>query len=366
MAEVRFRANGVGKSILYLNEEGKWKSTGQKTVLEAREWYYVQKPKDELTFKVFATGFFTDESEGSYKYLQTMTGRHTRNEWWSFNNNNLKTYLMPFYGDTPLYKINTKMIQSWYLALKGVTKDEIKSQTKRKILDTLSIIMGHAVYSGLIDVNPCKAVIRMKKDNGNGREPYTNDELARMFPESEEELIKVWGSLMWAVYFMIMRDTGWRPGEISALTEEGYYEELNGIYTTRSVNSFDKVVQNSIKTTKKGYKYRIGILTEQTGKLLKKLIAERNGGLLFLTSRGQIVTNYAVRAIFADRMSILGVDTKDRPPYALRTTFMTNAAKRMNREQVEILMGHKEWRSCYDKRTAEDVLEQIIKSQSAN
>ena len=365
MAEIKFRANGVGKSVLYLNEEGKWKSTGKKTILEAREWYFTQKPKDELTFAKFATGFFTDESEGSYKYLQTMTGRHTRNEWWSCNKVNLKSYLIPFFGDIPLYKINTKMIQSWYLSFKGIQKERLEPQSKRKILDTLSIVMGHAVYSGLIDVNPCKAVIRMKKKRDEGRKPFTDEELARMFPENDDELISLWGSLMWATYFMILRDTGWRPGEISALTREGYYENLNGIFTTRSVNSFDKKVQESIKTSKKGYKYRVGILSERTGNLLKRHIHEKGDGLLFLSYKGEVLTTFSVRKKFREKMETLGISTEGRPPYALRTTFMTNVAKTMDREKVQQLMGHKEWRSCYDQRTAEDIIEGIIKSQSA-
>lgn len=359
MENIKFRANGIGKAILYLNEEGKWKSTGKKTFGEAREWYYKQKPLEEMTFRVFAEGFFTDESEGTYKYLQTITGRRTKNEWWSLNNNRLKTYLMPFFGDIPLYQINTKMIQSWYLSLKGVRNGHLDAQSKRKVLDTLSVIMGHAVYSGLIQVNPVKAVIRLKVEE-KGREPFTNEELARMFPKSDDELIETWGNLMWATYFIIMRDTGWRPGEIAALTKESYIENLNGIYTTQSVDSFDKKVQNSIKTTKNGYKYRIGVLSEQARNLLRRLIHQRNEGLLFRSSKGEVITSFSTRKVFKERMEILGISTEGRPPYALRTTFMTNAAKKMKREQVEELMGHKEWHSCYDKRSAEDILQKII------
>ncbi len=366
MENTRFRANGVGKAILYLNEEGKWKSTGKKTFGEARDWYYNQKPKDELTFRIFAENIFTDESDGSYRQLQILTGRHTRNAWWHANALHLKGYLMPFFGDIPMYKINTKMIQSWYLTFKGKNKTNLNAQSKRKILDCLSEIMGYAVYSGVIDVNPVKAVIKMKVTDV-GREPYTPEELARMFPENDIELISIWGDLKWATFFMIMRDTGWRPGEILALTSEGYIEELNGVYTTQSVNSFDKAVQDSVKTSDRGYKYRIGILSEQTGGLLRMLINQtEDKDLLFRSYKGEILISDCARIIFKRRMALLGIDTTNRPPYALRTTFMTNVAKTMNREQVEELMGHRQWRACYDKRTAEDVLAKIIKSQSAS
>lgn len=358
MEKVRFKGNGIGKAILYLADDGKWKSTGQKTFIEARQWYYETKPKEELTFKVFSDGIFTDESEGSFRFLQTETGRHTKNEWWFHNNGFLHRYLLPFFGDIPMYKITTKMIQSWYLTFKGKTTDKLAPESKRKVLDCLSVIMGYAVYCGLIPTNPVKSIIRIKITN-EGREPYTKEELAVMFPEDDKELIEVWGSLMWAVYFLIMRDTGWRPSEISALTEDCYIQKLNGIYTTKSVNSFDKVIQDSIKTSGTGYKYRVGLLSERTGRLLQDLIAYRHGTLLFQSYAGKLITSSSARCIFKKRMEAIGIKTEERPPYALRTTYMTNIAKTMSREQVEELMGHKQWRACYDKRTAEDILAKI-------
>ena len=363
MNEVKFRANGNGKSILYLNEEGKWKSTGQKTFIEAREWYYEIKPRDELTFGFFAESIFTDESEGSYRFLQTATGRHTRREWWHQNDGYLKRYLIPFFGETPLYKITTKMIQSWYLTFKGKCTEHLAPESKRKVLDCFNIVMGYALYCGLIPTNPVKAVIKIKITS-EGRQPYTKEELAAMFPEDDDALIEVWGTLMWAVYFLISRDTGWRPSEIAALSEDCYIEKFNGIYTTKSVDSFDRKIQNTIKTSGTGYKYRVGLLSERTGKLLRRLITERKGTQLFRTYAGQLLTSTSARCIFNKRMAVLGIDTKGRPPYALRTTYMTNIAKTMSREQVEELMGHKQWRACYDKRSAEDILAKIKGPQS--
>lgn len=358
MAEVKFRANGIGQPILYREGSGRWKSTGQKTFIEAREWYYETKPRDELTFGIFSENIYTDDTEGSYRFLQVRTGRHTRDEWWHQNDGYLKRYLIPFFGETPLYKISTKMIQSWYLTFKGKNKEVLAPESKRKILDCFNIVMGYAVYCGLIPTNPVKAVIKIKIES-EGRQPFTSEELARMFPENDDDLMNVWGSLMWAVYFLIMRDTGWRPGEIAALTPEGYIEEFNGIYTTQSVDSFSRMIKNSIKTTGAGYKYRIGLLTERTGRLLRRLITERNGEQLFRTYAKKCLTSTSARCIFTKRMEALGIETKGRPPYALRTTYMTNIAKTLTREQVEELMGHKQWRACYDKRSASDIIKKI-------
>lgn len=362
MEEVKFRANGRNQSILYKIDGGKWKSTGKKTFGEARDWYYHQKPKDELTLRKFAENFFTDESEGSFRQLQKLTGRYPHESWWHLHNIRLNAYILPKFGDTPLYKINTKAIQWWYVEMQGIHRP-LGTDAKKKILDCLSVIMDYAVYCELITVNPCKAVIK-NKETHEGREPFTQEELAAMFPENDIELFAVWGNLMWATYYMIMRDTGWRPSEIAALTAEGYIEEQNGIYTTKSVDSFEKKIQNSVKTSEHGYRYRIGILTERTGKLLKRLIAQKGDGLLFTTEDGGLILNSYSRKVFKERMKAIGINTTNRPPYALRTTFMTNVAKKMDREQVEELMGHRQWRSCYDKRSAEDILKKVLRKSS--
>ena len=52
----------------------------------------------------------------------------------------------------------------------------------------------------------------------------------------------------------------------------------------------------------------------------------------------------------------IGIDSEGRPQYSLRTTFMTNISNTMSKDKVMLLMGHKQWRECYDKRTAEDLI----------
>lgn len=357
MEQLRLKSNGKN-NVLYMGEDGKWKSTGKKTKEEAIQWFYEQKEKDEVTLKLFADNMFTDNSVGSYRYLQEQTGRHSHESWWYEQDKLLHRYLIPQFGKTPIYKMTTRQIQAWYLSFKGVSKKELSAEAKKKIINCLSTVMQHAVYMGLIDKNPCKEVIRIKCNN-KGRKVFSEEELEKMFPANDIDLINIWGNLMWATYFMIMADTGWRPGEIAALTKEGFFESYNGIYTTKSVNSFDKKIQDTIKTTEGGYTYRIGIVSDRTAKLIKRLIIQRGEGLLFTTFDNRILCSTLIRQKFREKMERIGIDVTGRPPYALRTTFMTRVANKYQREQVEELMGHKQWRACYDKRTPEDVIKKV-------
>ena len=347
-----------GRCVEYLDEDGKWKSTGKKDKDEARVWFFSDRKTSYMTFKDFAEDIFTCEEVGSYKYMQMQTNRHNHYEWWESSDGILKRYLLPRFGKMKLEDITAPVIQDWYLSFKGVEKQNLSPATKKKVLNCLSNILQWAVFRGMIQANPVKNVIKIRETNA-GRVPYSDEEMTVMFPEDDSKLIQTWGNLMWAVYMMIMRDTGWRPAEVSGLKVEGFIEKYNGVYTTQSVDSFTRSIQNSIKTSDVGYDYKVGLLTEQTARLVKRYIEGMPQNSLMFSVYGKLVTSYNVRKHFRDCMARIGISTEGRPPYALRTTFMTNVSKKMSREQVEELMGHKQWRSCYDKRTPEDIVRKV-------
>ena len=47
--KTKFRKQN-GRKCQYLDENGKWKSTGKDTIAEAKQWYYSGKGKDKITF----------------------------------------------------------------------------------------------------------------------------------------------------------------------------------------------------------------------------------------------------------------------------------------------------------------------------
>ena len=357
MSNTRFR-HRKGRCIEYLDADGRWKSTGKETQDEAYSWYYSNRGEDCVTFRTFAEDIFTDDRQGSFKYIQRMANKHTHPEWWDSSDGILKRYLLPRFGKCYMKDMTPPMIQDWYLTFEGVSGKHLKAATKKKVIDCLSNIMDWAVFRGVIDKNPVDNVIKISEKN-EGREPYTEEELAAMFPENRMRLMKIWLEPKWVVFFMIMADTGWRPGEVAGLKAGGYYKELHGVYTTQSVDSFSKKIQNSVKTSDTGYTYRVGLISDRTASLLEEYIEGMDPESLMFTVKGGVVTSYTARKHFMESLVRAGVEYNHRPPYCLRTTFQTNAAKTMSREQVEELMGHKQWRACYDKRTPEDIVRKV-------
>lgn len=357
MKSLRLR-HRKGRCVEYLSDDGLWKSTGCDTKDEAYTWFYSSRGKENITFRNFAENIFIDDQPGSFRYIQKMANKHTHPEWWKSSDGILHRYLLPRFGKVAMVDLSTSSIQDWYLTFEGVSGKKLKAASKKKVLDCLSTIMDWAVFRGVIDKNPVSNVIKIS-ERGEGRCPYTDEELAAMFPENRMRLMQIWGTPMWAIFFLIMRDTGWRPGEVAGLKAGGYYSDLHGVYTTQSVDSFDKKLQNSVKTSDTGYTYRVGLVSDRTASLIEEYIEYLDKDELMFTVNGQVVTSGTARIHFMASLVRAGVEYNHRPPYCLRTTFQTNAAKTLSREQVEELMGHKQWRACYDKRTPEDIVRKV-------
>ena len=355
MSKVKFREI-KGRNVQYLEEGGKWTSTGKSSIAEAKEWYYSGKGKRDIKLIDIADGIFTDRSDGSYIDIMQKTGRIQSEEALYIYNVFLKTYILPHLGNIKIRDISSPMVQSWYINLKKTDGKDMVNAYRNNILEVLSLIMKWAMYNGIIDHNPVSDIYRMPSDN-SGRRAFSNEELKLMFPEDKDRLISIWGNIKNACYFLIFRDTGWRPGEILSITPFNILDEYKAISTTSSFDSFSKKIKNSIKTTKKGSKYKIGFLSDFTYSLLKDICSTiEYDKYVFEDEYGIIPTSKHMLNIFHRSLDSIGIDSEGRPQYSLRTTFMTNISNTMSKDKVMLLMGHKQWRECYDKRTAEDLI----------
>jgi integrase len=220
--------------------------------------------------------------------------------------------------------------------------------------------MQEAVRQRLISTNPAKD-IPMITVRSEQRKPFTDIELFKMFPKDEEKLLYIWGNRTWAVYFLIMRDTGFRPGEVAALTTECYNQELKGLYSERSIDFSTREIKERIKTTGKGKNYKVGLLTDQTVLQLNKLLFEKQykPESLFLRVKGRpIIPDVANKHL---RLSLkrADVDRKGRTQYSLRHSFETDLAGRVENSILLELMAHTNFRKEYDHRTPADILRQL-------
>ncbi|MGE4583911.1 MAG: tyrosine-type recombinase/integrase [Sphaerochaeta sp.] len=340
-----------------------WFSTGYSDELNATLWARCQarerKSKD-ITLGEFSEGFYTRTDDRSYRARNERKNRRYNEYYYYTMDGRLRNYILPTFGNIYLRNITHIMIDEWFVSMKrAASGKKMASNSKNKVLICLSYIMKEAVNVGLIEANPCDKVDKISEES-NPRQPFTEEEMAIMFPEFDNTAIWVWGGLMWASYFLIMKSTGFRPGEIAGLTRDNYYPELKGLYTSQSVNSFTKNVVKRIKTTDKGLKAKIGLLSDQCCRILDKYIATipEDQEYLFMVNGG-FVSVFTSNKHFNSFATKAGIELQGRTQYCLRHTFQTMLAGEIEDKMIEELMGHTKYRHDYDHRKGKKRLEQL-------
>ncbi len=365
--EIRLR-HRKGRMVEYL-DNGKWKSTGKNNKRDAKTWVETRDMQTPDTiFSDFAKDMFTDDSPGSYMSIRKDSGNDLANITWSNYAYMLDSYIMPFFGSYKMKDINPRLIQTWYIGLKKSDgKRPLAPTTRHDILNVLSVIMDHAIFAGIIQFNPCKSVIKSKSIPTIEKKAFTDEEISRLFPDDDFELMRIWKSnLHDACYFMVMRDTGWRPGEVAAMTPSSLVApEIGGVYTENAVDPKIKEVKNTIKTSDHGYEYKLGILSKRTTVIFLRLCSDlEDNELVFKSKSGEALSSTCMYSRFRKALDRAGISREGHPPYALRTTFFTNTAQTENDSVAMRLMGHTQWHSCYDKRSPADMIRKAFSELS--
>ena len=338
-------------------------STGTKDQREAilfaesileKDWRLINKKPENITLRRFARNFFGPTDPKGIRERNELRNRNYDELYYKNHQARLNNYILPAFGGYSLTAITAPNVEDWFLGLNSsYTGKKLSANTKNKILKCFQIVMGQAVRENLIAENPVKEIAIINENDGNCREPFTPSELEVMFPEDPAKLLELWGGLWWTTYFLILRDTGWRPGEVLGLKRTNYYPEQYGIYTTGSVTKGE--YKNSIKTTNRGQKYKVGILTDITIKFLEKLIIVTQGEFLFTTERG-FPSNEGINKHLRKVLDQLEIPIKGRTQYSLRHSFETALAGRVEDRILLELMAHTGFRPEYDHRTPEDIL----------
>jgi len=318
------------------------------------------------TFKEFANGFYANDK---YEYIKRIgkKKRYIKDVNWINHEARIQNYWIPQFGRFLLSAVSSVAIDSWFMNLKHYKKlTPLADSTKNKILNAGRAIFKEAVWRKIIKENPINGIEKIIEENKH-REPLTDFELAKLFPKSEKELLKIWLDRKWLCYFLIMRDTGWRPGEVAGLARKNYYTNFGGVYTEQSIDRRTGEVQNRIKTTKKGIQYKIGYFSDVTISQLNKYLKEENlilNDLIFKTKKGKGIKPDASNNHFKASCERAGIEIGNRTQYSFRHTFDTKMLQHLSLDEVNLLMGHIGYRGEYDHRTPTDILGQYATLKS--
>jgi integrase len=352
-----------GRNIqVQFNGSDSWLSSGFSDEINATLWAdskLRERKRNNMTLGEFSEGFFTRTDEMSFRAKNIRKERKYNDQYYLAMNGRLQNYIIPKFGDVYLNMLTHLEIDKWFVTLKKATTGKALSpDSKNKVFNCLSMILKEAFNQGIIDSNPCDSIDSIAEKN-KSRMAFTEEEMILLFPERDDELLMQWGGLMWTSYFLIMKCTGFRPGEIAGLTIHNYYKSLGGIYTSQSVNSYTRDIVKRIKTTDSGIKSKIGLLSEQCCRFVDKLIENLPIGeeYLFKINDHFIITDTSNKhfRLCAGRV----IELKGRTQYSLRHTFQTMIAGEIERGSIEELMGHTKYREGYDHRAGEKRLKQL-------
>lgn len=151
----------------------------------------------------------------------------------------LNLYVLPYFADKPLQKVNTrKVLTEWKLLIDGMDKT---INTKNDIFTEFRTLLSYAVKNEYIDRNVLSLLGSFKNTDDFGKSEekiqYYTYEQFKAFISAAEETAKKNNTLTdWGYYifFNIAFFTGMRKGEINALKWSDI--ELNFVHVRRSIN----------------------------------------------------------------------------------------------------------------------------------
>lgn len=353
---------------------GKRISTGYYTIPQAidfaenylkTESFTILNPK-EPTLHQFSKNFFMRRDKDSIWETDRLFGRYYDESRYQHCQAYLDNYILPKFGNYLVTAITASMIERWLPYIQSVQKKTLLSNDCRnKILNVFRIVMDRVKKENWRDDNPAADVVQLKR-SGKEREALSPQALMLLFPPDSEQRIKIWESLMWATYFSIMYDTGFRPGELAALRVCDIWQTKKGlaVSTNRSVNRLQRKIINKVKTTGHGYSERVGLLYDDTATLLIQYIDKEKlteTDMLFRAPKRKdgLIMPETSNKHFKTVLMKHGLYHEGIVQYCLRHNYTTDRRGDMPDELLAISMGHTHLRDDYDHQKAQDLIRRL-------
>ena len=328
--------------------------------------------KKTPTLGEFAKDFFMRTDSLSIRSKREAFGKTAREKWYKVNQSYLDNYIIPVFGDYQLNAITPLAIENWIISVKQESGKALSSDSKNKVLHALNLVLTEAIRLGYMSSNPLDISYKPKIVTENPRRALTLHEQRTLFPPDKDQRKAIWQSTLWAAYFSIMYDTGFRPGEVAGLRVCDVYRTPGGIgvYTSHTISCCERKEVERVKTSGKGMENRVGLLSDISEALVLELIKENDlkdeDWLFKITKRKD-----KPRFIYPDDANAhiksvckeLGLD-ESITQYYIRHTYATYRRGRMDEATLALSMGHSNGvRSDYDHRTASILLAQLEKAR---
>jgi integrase/recombinase XerD len=253
----------------------------------------------------------------------------------------MKNYIIPLWGNMHPKKLTIKKIDRAMLDLRSdFTGSPLAGATRNRILSVLSELYRHFIEEGRVKTNPAAQVIRYQPEPKRPRGAIPAAEMKKLFPPTHRGLKRLYGSQTYICAFLILRDTGMRPGELIALKWSDWRPDLRFFPVMKAVESGTR---DHIKGTKTG-STKPAMVSGQTAAEIERLRSEQGPGpdrFMFSNRDNKPLDVHCLDRAFRRAVRAAGIDRPELTPYWLRHTFNTRALETMPDDIVRRLMGHR-------------------------
>ncbi len=354
--DIRYRLDqATGRYMVgFAESPGAYFMTPEETPAKALAWgkrnrlRLLSAGEKPLLIKDLAKGFF--DEDGDWYRDQIQKGRSMTAASLRIRQGHVENYIIPFFGDHDIRALTGAEIDRAILDAKRYTAARehptktsltpLAKGTKSKLLYSIKLMYDRWIYLGMVRENPTASITKYSKEPEQKRSALPRDAIKKLFPGTHGELVRVWGSSMWAACMLVMLDTGARPGEVRALTWGDFYAEERFVPIRHGVESGtkDKIKGTKTDNTKPGY------LQARTVQelIIWRAESRHNGDADFIwTKDGETpLSGAAIGDAFERGLVGQGLDATGWTPYYLRHTFVTQALELLEDSEVLLLAGH--------------------------
>jgi integrase len=252
----------------------------------------------------------------------------------------MRNWIIPLWGGYIPQRLSVRSIdQAMRGVTSGATRRPLAGATRNRILSVLSEMYVHLMEEGLTKHNPGRDVVRCNSSPDRPRNALLTGEVKALFPPDRAELKRIWRTQKYICAFMILRDTGLRPGELVALRWRDWDPEIKFFPILRAVESGSR---DQIKGTKTGAT-KPAIITDETAleiEALRKKAKPKPDDYIFANKYNIPYGTHRLSWNFHQAVERAGLDRPELTPYWLRHTFNTRSLETMPGDLVRHLMGH--------------------------
>jgi integrase len=300
-----------------------------------------------ITVNDFAKDMFTDGAPHLARWAAK--GKILKKQTVIQHRRHLTSYLLPKFGRQRFSEITPTDVEDYLL------EKRLSNSCRNTIIYTLKLVMREAKRAGIIQMIP---EFEPFKRNGRRQDTLSGEELIKLFPYDEKELIEIWKrpddmrkeqseiALMFGTLFCVTVSAGLRSGEIRALHRDQISLANNGLLIDRALDDRGEIGSLK-KATEEDSRSRAVIIPEITLKMLERWLeripeSPNYPGLVF-PYHEKPIANYYILDRFQYGLKNAGIDYENRrlTVHCLRYTYNTRMRTLLSEQVLREFVGHR-------------------------